>query len=98
MFRVRNKKQVIYCYSEKERDKAVKKLSKGYEITRFKGLGEISPTEFSLFIGSKMILDRIYMKSDSSIAEILEKYMGKNTPERRSFIMENLRIENEVSN
>ena len=98
LFRVRNKKQVIYCYSEKERDKAVKKLSKGYEITRFKGLGEISPSEFSLFIGPKMILDRVYMKSDSSIAEILEKYMGKNTPERRNFIMENLRVENEVSN
>jgi topoisomerase-4 subunit B len=89
LFRVRNKKITRYCYSEKERIKATKEL-KNAEITRFKGLGEISPKEFGQFIGDNMRLVEVSVRSIKSVPEILQFYMGKNTPERRNFIMENL--------
>jgi len=89
LFRVRNKNETRYCYSEKERDAAVKAI-RDPEITRFKGLGEISPKEFGQFIGDKMRLIEVNIKAVKSISETLEFYMGKNTPERRDFIMENL--------
>lgn len=89
LFRVRNKKETIYCYSEKERDEAMERL-KGNEVTRFKGLGEISPKEFGQFIGENMRLVKVNVKSMHGIAETLEFFMGKNTPKRREFIMENL--------
>lgn len=89
LFRVRNKKQTIYCYNEKERRKAVEELSNP-EVTRFKGLGEISPSEFGQFIGEDIRLVEVNMKSLKNIHETLEFYMGKNTPERRFYIMENL--------
>ncbi|TAF66952.1 MAG: type IIA DNA topoisomerase subunit B [Cytophagales bacterium] len=93
LFRVRNKKQTIYCYSEKEKQQAIKKLGANPEITRFKGLGEISPDEFGRFIGKDIRLLPIIVKKDSSIPQILNYYMGKNTPERQDFIMQHLRIE-----
>ncbi|MBN2342078.1 MAG: type IIA DNA topoisomerase subunit B [Deltaproteobacteria bacterium] len=89
LFRVRNKKETIYCYSEAERDKAMHKL-KNHEVTRFKGLGEISPKEFNLFIGDKIRLEPITVDSLSEISSTLEFFMGKNTPERREFIENNL--------
>ena len=89
LFRVRNKKATIYCYSAKERDAAMNKLP-GPEVTRFKGLGEISPKEFSQFIGENMRLVKVNVKSMHGISETLEFFMGKNTPKRRDFIMENL--------
>lgn len=89
LFRVRNKKETVYCYSEKERDKAMNKL-KNHEITRFKGLGEISPKEFNLFIGDKIKLVPVTVESLSEISSTLEFFMGKNTPERREFIENNL--------
>jgi len=89
LFRVRNKQETVYCYSEKERDQALKKI-KSPEITRFKGLGEISPKEFGQFIGKDMRLLRIGLDSVQSIKKTLEFYMGKNTQERRDYIMENL--------
>jgi DNA gyrase subunit B/topoisomerase-4 subunit B len=90
LFRVRNKKENIYCYSEKEKDEAIKKLGRGHEITRFKGLGEISPTEFGAFIGRDMRLSQIEFARRTDTREILDFYMGKNTPVRKSFIMDNL--------
>jgi len=96
LFRVRDKKQTIYCYSERERDAAFKKLSRGAEITRFKGLGEISPGEFKAFIGEDMRLTPVASEEPRSVAEILSFYMGKNTRERRAYIMENLRIDEEA--
>ena len=91
LFKVRNKKKTIYCFSEKERDKAIKTLSnKGIEITRFKGLGEISPGEFKQFIADDMRLQQVTVNTFSDIKHTLEFYMGKNTPQRKSFIMENL--------
>ncbi len=93
LFRVRNKKETIYCYSEQEREKAIKKLKSGIEITRFKGLGEISPNEFKDFIGPAMKLTPVDTGDDHSIPEILNFYMGKNTKERRHYIMDNLVIE-----
>ena len=93
LFRVRNKKETIYCYSEEERVNAISKLGPKPEITRFKGLGEISPDEFKQFIGKSMRLDPVIMRKDDSVVEILTYYMGKNTPERQNFIIENLRIE-----
>jgi topoisomerase-4 subunit B len=89
LFRVRNKKETKYCYSEKERDAAVKSL-RDAEVTRFKGLGEISPNEFGQFIGDNIRLVEVNVKSIKNIPETLEFYMGKNTPERKDFIMENL--------
>jgi topoisomerase IV subunit B len=93
LFRVRNKKQTIYCYSEAERNTAMKKLGKAVEVTRFKGLGEISPKEFKAFIGDDMRLTPVTLNGDHSIAETLNFYMGKNTPERRAYIMDNLVID-----
>jgi len=90
LFRVRNKEQTIYCYSENERDEAAKKLGKSCEITRFKGLGEISPSEFKQFIGKEMRLSQVEYAPKSDAAGILGFYMGKNTPERKDYIMENL--------
>lgn len=90
LFRVRNKKETRYCYNEKERDKAIKEI-RDPEVTRFKGLGEISPKEFGQFIGPDIRLIEVNVKSVKNISETLEFYMGKNTPERREYIMENLR-------
>jgi len=93
LFRVRNKKRTEYCYSEQERDAAVKLLATGVEITRFKGLGEISPDEFKNFIGEQIRLDPVILNKNESIVEMLEFYMGKNTPDRQDFIIENLHVE-----
>jgi topoisomerase-4 subunit B len=90
LFRVRNKEQTIYCYSEVERDQAATKLGKTCEITRFKGLGEINPTEFKQFIGKEMRLSQVEYAPKTEAAGILTFYMGKNTPERKDYIMENL--------
>jgi topoisomerase-4 subunit B len=96
LFRVRNKKKTIYCYSEEERINAISELGPKPEITRFKGLGEISPDEFSNFIGQNIRLDPVLLKSTSSIKELLNFYMGKNTPDRQLFIIDNLRVEEDV--
>ena len=93
LFRVRNKKETIYCYSEEERQKAIAKLGKNPEITRFKGLGEISPDEFREFIGDNIRLDKVKLSTDDTSHEMLEFYMGTNTPDRRDFIIDNLRVE-----
>lgn len=93
LFRVRNKKETIYCYSEEERIRAIEKLKPNPEITRFKGLGEISPDEFKNFIGNDMRLDPVMIDKSMSIDELLSFYMGKNTPERQEFIIENLKVE-----
>ena len=93
LFRVRNKKETIYCYSDEERQKALKKLSGKPEITRFKGLGEISPNEFVHFIGDNIRLDPVLLDKGMSIERLLEFYMGKNTPDRQKFIIENLKVE-----
>ena len=93
LFRVRNKKETIYCYSEKERLEAIQKLGKSPEITRFKGLGEISPNEFKHFIGDTMRLDPVMLDENFSIEDLLSFYMGKNTPDRQKFIIDNLKVE-----
>ncbi len=93
LFRVRNKKKTIYCYSEQERDAAVKVLGTSTEITRFKGLGEISPDEFKNFIGEDIRLDSVILNKNESVADMLEFYMGKNTPDRQDFIIEHLHVE-----
>ena len=93
LFRVRDKKQTIYCYSEEERKLAISKLSGKPEITRFKGLGEISPDEFKHFIGEDIRLEPVMMDKAISIEELLKFYMGKNTPDRQGFIIDNLRVE-----
>lgn len=93
LFRVRNKKKTIYCYSEEEKQQAVELLKGNPEITRFKGLGEISPDEFKNFIGPDIRLDPVQMKKHESMAQMLEFYMGKNTPERQDFIIDNLYVE-----
>ena len=98
LFRVRNKQKTIYCYSESEKQSAIKKIGKNPEITRFKGLGEISPDEFKNFIGNNMRLDPVKMKKDHFINEMLEFYMGSNTSERRNFIIDNLVIEEDLTN
>lgn len=95
LFKVRNKEKTIYCYSEEERDKAVNVLKKGVEITRFKGLGEISPNEFKQFIGNDIRLTEVRINAFSDIRSTLEFYMGKNTPDRKQFIMRNLINEEE---
>jgi len=95
LFRVRNKKETIYCYSMEEKLEALQKLGQNAEITRFKGLGEISPGEFGYFIGSNMRLEPVLMERESSIKTLLEFYMGKNTPHRQNFIIDNLRVEEE---
>ena len=91
LFRVCNKKRSIYCYSEEEKESAVKEIGSGAEITRFKGLGEISPDEFKDFIGENMRLDPVRLDTDDSISPLLQFYMGKNTIDRQSFIRQNLR-------
>ncbi|HNP96725.1 MAG TPA: type IIA DNA topoisomerase subunit B, partial [Cyclobacteriaceae bacterium] len=96
LFRVRNKKETIYCYNEEEKQAAVKKLGAKPEITRFKGLGEISPDEFGGFIGENIRLQPVILGKDSHLTKILEFYMGKNTPDRQEFIIENLRIELDI--
>ena len=95
LFRVRNKKQTLYCYTEEERDQAAKKLKSGVEITRFKGLGEISPEEFSNFIGKDIRLDPIILNRESGIDNTLNFFMGDNTKERTQFVLENLRYDEE---
>lgn len=93
LFRVRNKKETIYCYSEEEKQAAVRKLGNKPEITRFKGLGEISPDEFGTFIGEDIRLQPVRIDKEKHLMKVLEFYMGKNTPDRQDFIIENLRIE-----
>jgi len=90
---VRNKKETIYCYSDAERKAAIEKLKPKPEITRFKGLGEISPDEFVHFIGDDIRLEPIMLDSATSIEKLLEFYMGKNTPDRQEFIINNLKVE-----
>ena len=96
LFRVRNKKETIYCYTEQERLQAIEKLKPKPEITRFKGLGEISPNEFKGFIGKKIRLEPVELKGESSLHALLDYYMGKNTPDRQDFIIQNLRLEEEL--
>ncbi len=96
LFRVRNKKETRYCYSEEEKARAISSLGSGAEITRFKGLGEISPDEFREFIGENMRLDKVRLTKDDPIHDVLEFYMGKNTYERQGFIIDNLRIEEDL--
>ncbi len=97
LFRVRNKKETIYCYSDEERVAAIAKLGPKPEITRFKGLGEISPDEFKNFIGKDIRLEPVLLDQKASIQELLNYYMGKNTQERQEFIIENLRVELDVA-
>jgi len=96
LFRVRNKKETIYCYSDEERKAAIEKLKPKPEITRFKGLGEISPNEFQFFIGEDIRLDPIMLDKNTSIEQLLSFYMGKNTPDRQDFIINNLKVELDV--
>ena len=96
LFRVRNKKETIYCYSDEERQRAIHKLGNKPEITRFKGLGEISPEEFGLFIGADIRLDPVILSKEQGIKSLLEYYMGKNTPDRQQHIIQNLRVEVDV--
>ena len=93
LFRVRNKKETIYCYSEQERINAIEKLKPKSEITRFKGLGEISPNEFKYFIGDDIRLEPVMLDTETTIDEMLSFYMGKNTPDRQKFIINNLKVE-----
>lgn len=97
LFRVRNKQKTIYCYSENERDKAVKQLGKNPEITRFKGLGEISPQEFKGFIGEDIRLEPVSLENAKRLRDLLRFYMGENTVDRRQYIMDNLRIEEDLA-
>ncbi|MFO7822441.1 MAG: DNA topoisomerase IV subunit B [Cyclobacterium sp.] len=96
LFRVRNKKETIYCYTDEERQRAIHKLGKTAEITRFKGLGEISPSEFGAFIGEDIRLEPIILNKETKIADLLGFYMGKNTPNRQTFIIDNLKIEKDI--
>jgi len=96
LFRVRNKKETIYCYNEQEKQNAMRKLGRNPEITRFKGLGEISPDEFGKFIGENIKLEPVILQSDRSIQQVLTYYMGKNTPARQEFIIDNLRLEKDL--
>ncbi|MFS6555096.1 type IIA DNA topoisomerase subunit B, partial [Parabacteroides distasonis] len=93
LFRVRNKKEIRYCYNAEEKEEAIKALRNGVEITRFKGLGEISSNEFVDFIGENMRLDIVKLSDEESIADIMEFYMGDNTIQRQNFIREHLRSE-----
>ena len=96
LFRVRNKKKTIYCYSEEEKKIALEEIGKSVEITRFKGLGEISPDEFKHFIGPEMRLDPIILAKEDKIQDLLKYFMGKNTKERQDFIIDNLRVEEDI--
>lgn len=97
LFRVKNKKEVRYCYSEEERIKAISDLKPAPEITRFKGLGEISPDEFKGFIGKGIRLDQVMLRKEDAVGDLMEFYMGKNTPERQQFIIENLVVEEDAA-
>ncbi|NCC98118.1 MAG: type IIA DNA topoisomerase subunit B [Bacteroidia bacterium] len=96
LFRVRDKKETFYCYTDEERINAINKIGKKAEITRFKGLGEISPDEFVHFIGKDIRLDQVSLRKEDALATLLNFYMGKNTPERQDFIIQNLRIEEDL--
>ncbi|OJW84627.1 MAG: DNA topoisomerase IV [Bacteroidetes bacterium 46-16] len=96
LFRVRNKQKTIYCYTDEERQRAIKELGTKPEITRFKGLGEISPEEFAQFIGEDMRKDPVLLTHDAQIQKLLSYYMGKNTPDRQVFIIENLKVEKDL--
>ena len=96
LFRVRNKKETVYCYSDNERVKAITRLRPNPEITRFKGLGEISPDEFRYFIGKDIRLEPVRLKKDDAVSKLLPFYMGKNTPKRQEFIIENLKVEEDL--
>lgn len=96
LFRVRNKKETRYCYNDEERQKAIRNLGPDPEITRFKGLGEISPDEFGHFIGKDIRLEPVIMRKSDAYTQFLEFFMGKNTPERQDFIIDNLRVEEEI--
>ncbi|MBO3269650.1 DNA topoisomerase IV subunit B [Hymenobacter defluvii] len=96
LFRVRNKKQTIYCYNEGEKQQAIRQLGRNPEITRFKGLGEISPDEFGKFIGDNIRLEPVILQAERSVQQILTYYMGKNTPARQEFIIDNLRLEKDL--
>jgi topoisomerase-4 subunit B len=96
LFRVRNKQKTIYCYSEEEKKKAVTELGNKPEITRFKGLGEISPEEFARFIGEDMRKEPVLLSQEEHIQKLLEYYMGKNTPARQVFIIDNLVVEKDI--
>ena len=93
---MKNKKEIRYCYSEEERLQAIDELKPNPEITRFKGLGEISPDEFKGFIGSGIRLDQVSLRKEDAVADLLSFYMGKNTTERQNFIIDNLVIEEDV--
>ena len=93
LFRVRNKQQTLYCYSDEEKADAIKKCGAKAEITRFKGLGEISPQEFKNFIGKNIRLEPVVLSKEVDIRNLLDYFMGKNTSERTQFVMENLREE-----
>ena len=97
LFRVRNKKETRYCYTEEERLAAIERLSPNPEITRFKGLGEISPDEFVHFIGPEMRLEPVTLHKSDKVKELLEYYMGKNTMERQNFIIDNLVVEEDLA-
>jgi topoisomerase-4 subunit B len=96
LFRVKNKKEVRYCYSEEERLQAIEELKPNPEITRFKGLGEISPDEFKGFIGKEIRLDQVTLRKEDAVKDLLNFYMGKNTTERQNFIINNLVVEEDV--
>jgi topoisomerase-4 subunit B len=96
LFRVRNKKETRYCYTPEEKADAMRSLGRNPEITRFKGLGEISPDEFKHFIGEDIRLEPVIIGRDSSIDDILAFYMGKNTPDRQQFIIKNLKVELDI--
>jgi topoisomerase-4 subunit B len=98
LFRVRNKQKTIYCYDEAEKQAAIKELGAKPEITRFKGLGEISPDEFGKFIGGDIKLDPVILEQGDHIQHLLEYYMGKNTQERQDFIINNLKVELDKAN
>ena len=97
LFRVRNKQKTLYCYSDEERQRAIREIGAKAEITRFKGLGEISPEEFAQFIGDDIRKDPVLISQDAQIQKLLEYYMGKNTPDRQVFIINNLRIEKDLA-
>jgi topoisomerase-4 subunit B len=97
LFRVRNKQKTIYCYNDEERQRAIHEIGSKAEITRFKGLGEISPEEFARFIGEDMRKDPVLLSQDTQIQKLLEYYMGKNTPARQVFIIDNLRVEKDLA-
>jgi len=96
LFRVRNKKTTLYCYDDTEREAALKTLGRNPEITRFKGLGEISPDEFKHFIGDDIRLDPVKIDANESLKEMLKFFMGKNTPTRQEYIIRNLRFEHDI--